>query len=278
MKFAFIHFDLTRQNGDPRMVLSLAKHSQEEGHEVKVYCAEFHTRCFPELHKDLSISVVPPYAPLNSVLRATSLLGRVIERLRRLLLYNDSARRIEKELDSDFDFVFCENDYSYKVSRIYKKRNPNSRVVWIMNNPQFYHSKKNTFLFDVLSRVAAVIEKISARKYAKWIDWVIVYDKENKNGAEKAGYKAKLMGNPLDYKKFYYPPRQSLTKNKLTQLLGWGVLSPLRRFEDIIEATAILRDKGYNVKALIFKKIIGGIVLMKKHLWILHTKIVRISM
>jgi glycosyltransferase involved in cell wall biosynthesis len=253
MKLAFLHLYLATASGDPRMVLSLAKESKAQGHEVKVYCSEFDPAFLKELHMGLDIRVVPPRAPLKSVLGASGFLGKIAERIRRSKLYTDSAYRILGAMDNDFDFVFCENDYTYKTGALYKKANRQAKAVWIMNNPPFYHSRKSNFFVDIVSRCAARLEAATAKKFAKWIDWVIVYDKKNKADAEALGFKTKLIGNPLDYD-YFYSPVKTIAPKQPTQILAVGALSPLRRFEDVVVATAMLRKDGYDVRSLIICK------------------------
>ena len=253
MKIALIHFYLATASGDPRMVLSIAQTLRKQGHRVKVYCAESDSRFLPELRKGLDTQVVPPRAPLRSVIGASRLFARIIERFHRNLLYADTARRIEEVLEPDFDFVLCENDYSYQVGTSYKKRNPKARVIWIMNNPPFYHSHKNNIVVDALSRAVAWWEGRTARRFASGIDWAVVFDKANQEASRAVGISAKLIGNPLDFDYFYSPIR-SWPPTGPVKILAVGVLSPLRRFEDVVSAVKILRGMGYDVCALIVCK------------------------
>lgn len=253
MKLAFLHLYLATASGDPRMILSIAKEFKSQGHEVKVYCSEFNPLFLTDLHRDLNIKVVPPRASLRLALGASSFFGKIAERIRRTKLYTDAAYRIADKLDKDFDFIFCENDYTYKAGARYKKFNSRAKVVWIMNNPPFYHSPKNNFLVNIISQCAAVYEAVVAKKFVKLIDWVVVYDKKNKADAEILGFKTKLIGNPLDFD-YFYAPVKKLTPGQPIKILAVGALSPLRRFEDVVAAIAILRKKDFNVRAIIVCK------------------------
>lgn len=253
MKIALIHFYLATASGDPRMVLSIAQTLRKQGHRVKVYCAESDSRFLPKLREGLDIGVVPPRAPLRSVLGASGIAARIIERFRRNRLYTDTAKRIEQALDQDFDFVLCENDYSYQIGVLYKKRNPKARVVWIMNNPPFYHSRKNNIIVDVLSRAVAWWEARTAQCFASGIDWAVVFDKANQEASRAVGISTKLIGNPLDFDYFYSPIKSWPPKGPV-KILAVGVLSPLRRFEDVVSAVKILRSMRYDVCTLIICK------------------------
>lgn len=263
MKAAFLHLYLATASGDPRMVLSLAKECKAQGHQVKVYCAEFNPEFLPDLHRGIEVVVVPPSRPLSSVLGSSGLWRKVIERFRRNRLYADAAHRIGEKLDSDFDFVFAENDPTYLAAARYKKKNPRAKTVWIMNNPPFYHSPKKSILEDLLSRAQAQYIKLRMRQLARWIDLAVVFSKKYKEEAESLGYNVKLIGNPLDFD-YFYSPVKSITPSKTVQLLAVGVLSPYRRFEDVITATAQLRKDKYDVRSVIVCKDYYGDKLYRK--------------
>ncbi len=253
MKLAFLHLYLATASGDPRMVLSLAKECKAQGHKVKVYCSEFDSAFLPDLHRGLEIIVVPPPRPLGTVRGASGIFGKILERVRRNRLYADAARRIGEKLDPDFDFVFAENDPTYIAAAEYKRTHPMARAVWIMNNPPFYHSHKNNFFVNLASKAHTWREGARMRRFAKWIDWAVVFAKKYKKEAEALGYKVKLIGNPLDFDYFYAPVKR-LVPGKPMQILAVGVLSPYRRFEDLVAATALLRKDGYDVRTVIVCK------------------------
>lgn len=253
MKIACLHLYLATQAGDPRMILSVAQALRKEGHAITVYCSEYKEVFSEALREGLDIKVIPPKAPLQSVLGSSGVFGKIKERFKRMGIYTDAALRIEKEMEGDFDVVLCENDYSYKAGSLYKKRNPRAKVIWIMNNPPFYHSKKKNVFENIFSQCVAWWEAIVAFYYSNGIDWAVVYDKENKRGSERSNIRAKIIGNPLDYK-YFYAPVKKLDKNSPVTLLSVGALSPFRRFEETVSAVALLRKEGYNVRARIICK------------------------
>lgn len=258
MKIALAHFNLATESGDPKMVFSIAQGLKKLGHDVMVYCAEFDAKaCFPRLNRGLDIRVIPPSSSLASVRSAAGIAGKVRERIKQIRLYNELVQRMANEIDKDLDFIICENDYSYKLGYFYKKMKPDTKVVWIMNNPPFFHSPKDNVLADILSRWAAWFEKMSSRHFGKGVDWVIVYDDESRRLAEAVGRPMKIARNPIDVDYFYAPPKRGIAGKRL-QLLGVGALSPQRRFEDMIAAVALLRKKGYDARAVLICKDFWG--------------------
>ncbi|OGZ00154.1 MAG: hypothetical protein A2945_00480 [Candidatus Liptonbacteria bacterium RIFCSPLOWO2_01_FULL_52_25] len=254
-KIVLTHFNLTTESGDPKMLLSIAQGLKKLGHTVTIYCAEFDPEaCFPRLNQGLDVRVAPPPKPLSSVRGAIGLLAKILERIKQARLYHDAAQRIAVQLKKDLDFVIVENDYTYKAAAAHKKENPKAKTVWIMNNPPFFHSKKRNFTLDILSRVANLFEKWSAKKYAKYIDWIVVYDENFRRLAGTLGRPVKVLRNPVDVDYFFAPPKRGIRAGEKIQLLSLGALSPNRRFEDTISAVKILRDKGYNAGAVIICK------------------------
>ena len=258
MKIALIHFNLTTESGDPKMVLSIAQNLQKLGHTIVVYTGEFDAeKCFPRLNRGLDIRVVEPEVPLATTRGATGIVGKIKERFRFVRVYNRLVERLVVAMDRDFDYIICENDYSYKIGVHYKKIKPEAKVVWIMNNPPFFHSRKANPLAELLSRTVSVFEKKSAQKYGSGIDWIIVYDAISERLAKAVGRPVKIIPNPIDVDYFFAAPKKGLAEKKV-QLLGVGALSPQRRFEDIIGAVALLREKGYDARSVIICKDFWG--------------------
>lgn len=267
MKIILTHLNLTTESGDPKMILSIAQSLKKKGHEVVVFCSEFNPRsCFPRFNQGLDVRIVAPKKPLSSVLGAVGLVGKILERVRKISLHNNAAKRIANQikLEKDIDFIICENDYTYKSGAIYKKKNPKAKVVWIMNNPPFFHSKKKNIFFSILSRVINLFEWFSAKIASSKIDWIVVYDENFHHLVKSLGTPVKILRNPVDVGYFLKTPKEPQPKIKI-QLLSLGALSPNRRFEDTISAASILRSKGYKASVVIICKDYWGDKLYRKN-------------
>ena len=254
MKIALTHFDLTTESGDPKHLLLIAQGLKKLGHTVVIYCAEFKAEsCFPRLNKDLDIRVVPSPVPLASLRRARGILGKILERVRRIRFSNDLVRRMLNVINKDFDLIICENDRSYKIGFFYKKINKRVKIIWIMHNPPFFHFPKSSLLSNLLSRAVAMLEKISAKYYGTAVDSILVFDESAKRFADEVGPPVKIVRLPIDVDYFSSSVRRGVSGKRI-RFLSLGALSPARRYEDTIAAVAILRKKGYDARAALICK------------------------
>jgi glycosyltransferase involved in cell wall biosynthesis len=192
------------------------------------------------------------------------MIHKIIQRVQSVRLASAAVRRIFEAMSKDFDLILCENDYSYQLGLWYKAHRPGTLVIWIMNNPPFFHSKKSSYIADILSRCAARFERWRAARFAAGIDWVVVYDDTSRRIAAVLGRPVKVIPNPIDTDLFFAPVREKIDRTKQIQLLSIGALSPQRRFEDAVSAVALLRKKGYDAKALIICKDFYGDVAYRK--------------
>lgn len=260
-----IRLDLSLENGDNRMFLSIARTLGRFGHRVVVYAAQFDpVSCFPAFNSGLDVRVVPPRRKLRpisgvSVYSPLFLPVKIFDRLRNEFLYRNAARRVLGAMDRDFDIVIAQNDHSYQISSGYKKRSPSSRFVWIMNNAPFYHTRKSNPLVNFLSWSWAFLAAWLARRYARGIDLVVVNDTGRAEMVRGAlGLPVKIIRIAVDFKVFFQPPRARKTGGKKATLLGVGSLSPARRFEDIIRVVGVLRRERYDARAVLVSKDVAG--------------------
>jgi glycosyltransferase involved in cell wall biosynthesis len=253
MKIGFVHLNLSVESGDPRMFYYIAQNVKKLGYDVKIYTAQFDPKCFPELHAGLDVTVVPPKEALDAQTEITGIIPKIKDRLSRDRRYNEAAMGILAKLPEDLDVLVCQNDASYRLGIFYKKRNPRAKVVWIMNNAPFRHTKKDNPVVNLLSIIAAFREKARVRRFLRGIDVVIVHDREQQELLRPFGREARILYIPVDFEKFYAPPKTIAPGGEIF-LLGIGALSPARKFEDIIAAAGVLRKKGRNARVILVCK------------------------
>lgn len=255
MKIAIVHLSLNTEGGDARMVYLKARALIESGHQVSIFTSAFDAASFSELHQGLDIVVVP--AGMPKIYRGGNLVRNVIARLKFYLFSQRAVRAIFDRLE-EFDILDCHNDASYKLGFLYKKKYPNARVFWTMNNCPFYRTKKANILFEFASRIYAFTERISVLRHLKSIDVVITNDDEQSEVFLKTtGLSPVLMRIPVDFEDFYQPVRVPFPDAPVV-LLSVGSLSPARKFEDTISAVSALKRRGMRSRAVIVCKDFWG--------------------
>ncbi|OGZ01629.1 MAG: hypothetical protein A2946_02030 [Candidatus Liptonbacteria bacterium RIFCSPLOWO2_01_FULL_53_13] len=254
MKIAFVHLNLAVESGDPRMFYCIAQGIKKQGHDVTVYTARFDPACFPDLHRELNIVVAKPFAAPGAAKRGKSFWDAVNARVARNRFQDEGVEAVRKVLPPDIDVLVCQNDRSYKLGNYYKQAHPRARMVWIMNNAPFYSERKRNFLMTFASMLNAAFEKWQVRRSLSGIDLIVVHDEERGKLARSLGKQTALLPIPVDFKSFYQPVKERASGDRHLTLLGIGALSPTRKFEDIISAGAILRDKGHDVRVILVCK------------------------
>ncbi len=249
MKIGIVHLNLTYQGADSRIVFTLAQTLKHMGHWVVIYAGEYDPSCFPALAKDLDIRVARTNTPLASVIGAHGFWDKLRERISKNLLHVGLVRRLAHAMEPDLHAVICHNDYSYQIANIYKKRNPEARIIWTMNNPPFhaYVLPKMRFSASWMNRLNAFFERARIDLYRRSLDKILVLDEMRRGLAEKSGLEVEILPVPVSFKQFYAPTRPLLTKEPI-RLIAVGLLFPTRRFEDAILAVAALNLAGYRVE------------------------------
>ncbi len=249
MKIGIVHLNLTYQGADSRIVFTLAQTLKRMGHWVVIYAGEYDPSCFPVLAKDLDIRAARTNTPLASVIGAYGFWDKLRERISKNLLHVGLVQRLAYAMEPDLHAVICHNDYSYQIANIYKKRNPEARMVWTMNNLPFhaYVLPRMRFSANWINRLNAFFERLRINLYRRSLDKVLVLDEKRRELAERSGLEVELLPVPVSFQQFYAPTRPLLTKEPI-RMMSVGLLFPTRRFEDAILATAALNVAGYRVE------------------------------
>lgn len=252
MKIAIVCFNISWQSGGPRLIFSSAQALKKLGHRVVIYAPEFSGEYFKELRQGLSIRIVKPKHEFVWAGRPKNILTWMMRKIVQERLKLDTAKRIAAALDDDFDIVNV-HDFAYPVGFFYKKRNPRAKILWTENDPPFMYLPKKNFYADVLSRVYNASKNIVHRRYFKAIDKVAVLDMYNKLWCEARGLTPTVIRLGVDFEHFYLPVKdfRKKAKQKSVRLFGLGSLNEYRRYEDTILAVKLLRDSGYDARALI---------------------------
>ncbi len=252
MKIAIVCFNLSWQAGGVRLIYSFAHALKKLGHAVVIYAPEINESAYPDLRKGLDIRVISPPRPIIWQYSSESLFIRMREKLARGRALTAAGRNIASAMDPDFDLVNL-HDFSYQLASLYKRKNPKARIIWTMNDPPYMYLPKNRFIYDLLSRGFNLYKDFIERRFFRSIHSVAVLVSRNKAWAEARGMKAKVVWSGLEFDRFSAPPKRIEGKKEFT-ILGVGALNKYRRFEDIVGAVRILRERKINIRAVIVCK------------------------
>lgn len=262
MKIGIVHFDLSEPMGDTRCVGSLVRAFKKLGHDVSVYAPVFDAGPFQKEWEGIKVNIVEQPIPLHEIVKyigSSTALGKITGKIKARKWTREAAKRITEALPRDLDILDCHNWYSYRIAKFYRKINPRCRILWTMHDPPSNYRPKKNPVIDLLSRTMFYLEPFFERPYYRFIEHTIVMDERSAPIAEKCGPPVSLLYLGVDFPHFERAPRvsENLKKGEVT-LLAVGALSQYRRFEDVVEAVRILREKGRKARAAIVCRNVWG--------------------
>ena len=108
-------------------------------------------------------------------------------------------------------------------------------------------------LLNLAARIYHARNESAVKKYLRAIDAVSVLDTYNEAWCKDRGLHPTIVRLGVDAEKFHLPVKDFVekAKRKSATLFGLGSLVEGRRYEDIIEAVRLLRERGYHVEGTI---------------------------
>ncbi len=233
MKIGIVIWKLDLNGGEQRQALELAKCLQEMGHEVEVYTGYFDKeKCYPELCARIkNIKFLE-----NKSKKGDSIFSKI---LNHLAVFKKS-RKLSELIDSNLDILNCHEYTTFPAGFFYKKRT-NVPIVGMINDaPSFngiFEFKESPLKFP-----PSFIKRKLYTPFLKVMDAIVVLDNINMNRLKKYyGLEARIIRSGLDLKKFPYKKR--ISQNPTIKLLAVGSFCHWRRYEDLIKALKIVKDK-----------------------------------
>lgn len=279
MNIGIIESKLDGKGGSQRQALSFAYALKNLGHEVTVYTLSYNKeKCFPEMLEKLRVVSVngSEFPPRSIRIPGFGFLNYC----RRSAEESRAAKRLAGLIASDTDVLNPHDRLGFRVAAYYKKMVKNTPSVLIMNDiltkswmawrksqfdPRFRISIKKR-LFNRL------VDAYEVRRFIAPHERIVVLDNRTREWArEYFGKEARVVRSGLDLDEFQYKERRPLAGRK-ARVLATGVFFVHRRYEDAIEALALLKDKGYDVSLTI----IGDYALNREYRWY-HQKLAGIA-
>lgn len=257
MKIAIVVMDLTISGGTQRQALQLARQLQNR-HDVTIFAYAFNKeKCYPELTDNLKIK------HLKNTIKSIDTIdfSRFWHVAYKQFHYLDyELQELSNLLTEPFDIINGHDIYTERIMYQYKKRFNSTPTVWMSNDiPPIFQIKerfiqdkpringvRHFLLMSVRSLLFWYQELLEKYYIARGIDAVVVLDKRNQflfnTHLEKS---ASIIRSGVDLSHFKV---KSLECNDVFTILGVGILFPLRRFEDLIDAAHLLKKKGARIK------------------------------
>ena len=169
------------------------------------------------------------------------------------------AKLLAEKINPETDILNPHDQEAYRVAAYFKKRVKNIPSVWMMNDmPTRSFSLLRDRQFDETKRVSVFkivfnefFDIFETWRFINAQDVIAVLDERDQRWAEKSfAPKAVVVRSGIDIKNFSFCERTTVLKTDI-KILSTGILLPHRRFEDLIDAVALLREKGYNASCAI---------------------------
>jgi glycosyltransferase involved in cell wall biosynthesis len=251
LKIAIIIRRLNVRGGAQRQAIFLARTLGARGHEVTLY------------------TFLPPgadaYADLLEGLRVVAL-GRYPAS--RTLLYDffaehRASRALARLIDRDTDLLNPHDQVSFQAAAHFKKRIRRVPSVWMMNDlptrgfgawrdRQTGAGRRTSFLKDLVARALDIYETATCIRAQ---DFIAVLDERDRGWVREFFRRdAEVVRSGIDAGRFPYREPQGIAAGRAIRILAVGILFPHRRFEDLIEAVSLARDRGLRIACVI----VGG--------------------
>ena len=260
MKIAIIVRRLNVSGGTQRQALSLARELKILGHQVKLYTFLYApSECYPNLIGGMEVVFLGSYPSYGAY---SFFLARLISAFLMFVRENKLSRQLASLIDADTDILNPHDQMSYRVAAYFKKRVCSVPSVWMMND-----LPTRAFSFFREHECNPNVRRGMIKKIIDWcLDWyeihafikkqdtIIVLDDRDRVWAEQYfGVPAYTIRSGIDLAEFPYQ-RRSFVPSERVNILMNGILFSHRRFEDVIEAVALLIPKHNNI----YLRILGG--------------------
>ncbi|MBI2055593.1 MAG: glycosyltransferase family 4 protein [Candidatus Sungbacteria bacterium] len=259
MKIAIIVRRLDGKGGTQRQALILARELIVRGHKLKLYTLRFdRERCYPDLLQDLSVMALA-----GNMMPSEEKLALFLKRVSGFLHETYLAKCLARRIDRDIDVLNPHDSVAYRVAHYFRKIVKPVPSVWAMNDVPAFR-----WTYDRISAFEPVRISALRRLWMRFLDWydrkrfiadqdiIAVLDHFNEGLVRKyLGRESVITRLGIDAGQFSFVPHALPAGGQgrpvALKMLAIGIFFPHRRFEDAIEAIAILRNRGRDASLTI---------------------------
>lgn len=261
MRIAVVLWELTILGGTQRQALELALGLKRAGHEVEVFCYAYDPRqTYAHVQNELSIHSVKKlqtaikepsesHSSLKQFIKKFGLLNfiltcqRYIQLVHTFFVPEKSTLLLRQEMESVHPLSYWDvinvHDYeAYKLARVVTHPN----IVWMLNDMQRNKKLHGPFPHRMFM---GFMHKILIQKEIHNIRSIAVMDYRNQRLCkEKYERDSTVVRSGIDLDMFDTPANERAFSKESYTLFASSIFFPHRRFEDLVDALAILIEKG----------------------------------
>lgn len=247
MKVAIIVRKLSARGGTQRQALSLARELKHTGDEVTLYAFDYSREdCFPDLLEGMKVVSLPSE-------RKKQKKGGYTGYLKGLWDENKDASTLACLIDPETELLNPHDHVAYKVAYYFKKNIRKVPSVWMMNDMptriwSFWREQqlRPELALPFFKRLLYwAVDTFDVGRFVRKQDAIVVLDNANKSYVKHYfGRDAFVVRSGLDLERFVF--KEHGASRKPFRILTNGIFFIHRRFEDVIEALYLLRQKGVD--------------------------------
>jgi len=240
MKIGIAVWDLNISGGTQRQALELASNLQNMGHEIVLYTVYYNDgTCYPELLSKFNVNYLVRTDSELSEGNRDSLFKKILSGNLGLL---KTIRDFVDLFDADLDLLNIHDYLTYFVVSSFKNKYK-IPVVWMMNDLPL--DEKDTLPEKIKSYIFGFqLKRRLIKNHIDKIDTIVVLDNWNKGKMKTIyGKDAVVIRSGLDIGNYVFKSR---SRNNKLVIFSNGIFFPWRRFEDLIYALKIIKDKGID--------------------------------
>jgi FkbM family methyltransferase len=278
MKIGMLVHDLAVSGGYQKLVLRLSQHLIKEGHQVVIYTPLLNKKdCYPELIKNQKIVTIDRPRPSGKGKSSDNVYDQIL----------DEYRQLAHEIDEGLDALIIHDEVSL-LALNFVHLSKKTTITWMLNNQLTIglgesrvklekYVRKNilkastNLILDLRNNKINIMYKKALEK----VDHFAVYDSKNKDLVKEVlKREADIVYAAADLEEFTKLRHLKSPSIKEFRILSVGVAFPHRRYEDLIDAVAILAKQNVPVKATI----VGRRDLDKGYSRIVESRVKRLNL